>query len=222
MPAHANSERGQLLRRHFLATGAALAFGGFASVFGEAGEAQEKVVFATKGVRGMDVRQVTQRTIEHIVVTSDRPYHEVQAALEAQMSILGNTEELVRQFIAAKLSWDQIKHAIEERMGQSGFTIFAKIEQGQLLAFTGKPIRACQYAIGNPLLAITMIEHVPEIALYAPLRIALYEDSLGKTVIARDNFSSLVAQYGRADIAQTAALVESKADALIAKAAGRA
>jgi uncharacterized protein (DUF302 family) len=136
------------------------------------------------------------------------------------MSILGNTDELVRQFVAAKLSWDQIKHAIEERMGQSGLTIFAKIEQGQLLAFAGKPIRACQYAVGNPPLAIAMIEHVPEIALYAPFRIALYENSHGKTVIARDSFSSLLAQCGRADIARTAELVENKVDALIAEATG--
>jgi uncharacterized protein (DUF302 family) len=168
----------------------------------------------------MDVRQVSQYTIEHVVVTLDQPYHQVQAALEAQLSILDNIGELVQDFVAAKLSWDQSKHAIEGRMGQSGLTIFGKIEQGQLLAFAGKPMRACQYAIGNPLLAIAMIEHVPEIALYAPLRIALYEDGHGKTVIARDSFSSLLAQYGRADIAQTAALVESKVDALIAAATG--
>jgi uncharacterized protein (DUF302 family) len=62
-----------------------------------------------------------------------------------------------------------------------------------------------------------MIEQVPEIALYAPLRIAVYENGRGKTAVARDSFSSLLAQYGRADIAQTAALVESKADALIAE-----
>ena len=49
------------------------------------------------------IRQITQRTIEHVAVTSDRPYHEVQAALEAQMSILGNTAELVRQFVAGSV-----------------------------------------------------------------------------------------------------------------------
>jgi uncharacterized protein (DUF302 family) len=114
------------------------------------------------------------------------------------MSMLGNTDELGRQFSAAKLSRDQIKHAVKERMGQSGFTIFSKVEQGQLLAFSGKP-----RTIGNPLLAIQMIEHVPEVALFAPLRIALFEDGHEKTAVARDSFSSLIAQYGLADIAQT-------------------
>lgn len=79
------------------------------------------------------------------------------------MSFLGNTDELVGEFVAAKLSWDQIKEAMEKRMGQSGFTIFSKVEQGELLAFAGKSVRACQYAVGSPLLAIAMIEHVPSL-----------------------------------------------------------
>jgi hypothetical protein len=39
------------------------------------------------------------------------------------------------------------------------------IDPGSLLALRGKPVRAAQYAIGNPLLAIQMIEHAPEAAL---------------------------------------------------------
>ena len=144
----------------------------------------------------MDFRRVTQHTIEHVVVTADRPYHEIQAALEAQMSIVGDTGELVRQFAAAKLSWDQIKHAIEERMGRSGFTILGKVEQGTIAcicrqAHTGVSIYGWQSAArgrddqaraGNCALC--------------PLRIALYEDGNGKTAVARNSFSSLLAQYG--------------------------
>ena len=33
------------------------------------------------------IRQITQRTIEHVAVTSDRSCREVQADLEAQISI---------------------------------------------------------------------------------------------------------------------------------------
>ena len=84
-------------------------------------------------------------------------------------------------------------------MGQSGFTIFDKVEQGQLLAFAGKPIRACQYTVSNPLLAIAMIEHAPEIALYAPLRITVYEAE-GKIYVAHDNFASLVKFYQHPEV----------------------
>ncbi len=163
-------------------------------------------------------RHTARITIEHIVVASSRSYEQVKASLEARLGVLGNTDELVRQVSEAHASWEQITQAIEQRLGASGFSIFSKVEQGQLLSLAGKPRRVVQYAIGNPLLAIQMIEHVPEVALYAPLRLAVYEEEQGKTFIAYDRFSSLLAQYQRAEIAAIAKLVEQKLEELVAEA----
>jgi hypothetical protein len=55
-----------------------------------------------------------------------------------------------------------------------------------------------QYAIGNSLLALQMVEHLPEVALYAPLRLAVCEEDGGKTFVAYDCFSSLLSPYQRA------------------------
>jgi uncharacterized protein (DUF302 family) len=120
----------------------------------------------------------------------------------------------------AHASWEQITQAIEKRLGTSGFSIFGKVEQGQLLSLAEKPRGAVQYSIGNPLLAIQMIEHVPEVALYAPLRLAVYEGEQGKTFIAYDRFSSLLSQYEHTEIAPIAKLVEQKLEELVAEAAG--
>ena len=77
-----------------------------------------------------------------------------------------------------------------------------------------------QYAIGNPLLAIRMIHHEPGVGLYAPLRLAVYEDGENKCVVACDRFTSLLARYQHPEIASTAKLVEQKVDALIAEVTG--
>ncbi len=163
------------------------------------------------------MRQVTERTIEHVVVTSGRSFDQVKAALEAQLSTWGNADELVRQFTQANATWDQIKHAIEERLGTSGFTVFSKVEQGQLLALAGKSLRVCQYALGNPLLAIEMIEHCPEVALYAPFRITVYEAG-ATTKIAYDRFTSLLKPYEHPKISLIAQRVEQKLEQLITNA----
>jgi hypothetical protein len=119
------------------------------------------------------MRQTTRITIEHIVVSSNRSYEQVKASLEARMGLLGNTDEFARQVAAAHASWEQVMQAIEKRLGTSGFSIFSKVEQGQLLSLAGKPRRVSQYAIGNPLLAIQMIEHVPEgLGFQTALRLA--------------------------------------------------
>jgi uncharacterized protein (DUF302 family) len=166
------------------------------------------------------MRQTNHISVEHVVVSSNRSYEQVKASFESRMSMLGNTEEFARQVSETHASWEQVKQAIEKRMGSSGFSIFGRVEQGQLLSLAGKPRKVVQYAIGNPLLAIQMIEHVPEVALYAPLRVAVYEGEQGATFVAYDRFSSLLSQYHRPEIFSVAQVVEKKLEALVAEATG--
>ncbi len=104
----------------------------------------------------------TQITIEHIVVASDRSYEQVIEALEAQLGLRADWDNIARALLTAHASWEQAVQIVEQQLGTSGFTILSKIEPGALLTLSGKPTRATQYAIGNPLLAIQMIEHAPE------------------------------------------------------------
>src|SRR5438128_4658522 len=166
------------------------------------------------------MRQTTQITIEHIVVASDRSYEQVIEALEAQLGLRADWENIARALITPNASWEQAVQLVEQQLGTSGFTILSKIEQGALLTLAGKPTRAAQYAIGNPLLAIQMIEHAPEAALYAPLRLAVYENRAGKAFVAYERFTSQLAQYPNPEIAPVAQLVEQKLEELVAKATG--
>ena|SRR5713226_781632 len=162
----------------------------------------------------------THITIEHSVVASDRSYEQVTESLEAQLGLRADWDKITRALITTNASWEQAVQTVEQQLGTSGFTIFSKIEQGALLTLRGKPTRAAQYAIGNPLLAIQMIEHVPEVALYAPLRLTVYEGNDGRTFVAYEAFTSQLAQYRREEITHIAQLVEQKLEALVAEATG--
>src|SRR2546422_11053592 len=130
------------------------------------------------------MRQTTQITIEHIVVASDRSYEQVIEALEAQLGPRADWAHSARALITPNTSWEQAVQIVEQQLGTSGFTILSKIEPGTLLRLSGKPTRATQYAIGNPLLAIQMIEHAPEAALYAPLPLVVCEKRPGHPAAA--------------------------------------
>ena len=52
----------------------------------------------------------------------------------------------------------------QHQLGTSELTILRKIEPGALLRLAGKPTPAAQYAIGNLLLAIQMIEQAKDTA----------------------------------------------------------
>lgn len=165
------------------------------------------------------MRQTTQLTIEHMVITSEQSYEHVVEALEAQLGRRADWDALQQEF-ETNATFEQTRQLIEQQIGTSGFTAFHKFNPGNLLTLSGKPTRAAQYAIGNPLLAIQMIEHAPEAALYAPLRLVVYENDAGKAVVAYERFTSQLAQYSHPEIARVAQLVEHKLEALIAEACG--
>jgi len=166
------------------------------------------------------MRQTTQITIEHIVVASDRSYEQVIEDLEAQLGLRADWNKIERKLITTNAYWEQAIQIVEQQLGTSGFKILSKINHGALLSLAGKPRRVSQYAIGNPLLAIQMIEHAPEAALYAPLRLAVYENRAGKAFVAYERFTSQLAQYPNPEIAPVAQLVEQKLEELVAKATG--
>jgi haloalkane dehalogenase len=166
------------------------------------------------------MRQTISIPIEHIVVASNRSYDQVKESLEARLGVALNLEELVRQLAAVKASWEQTTQTIEKQLGTSGFSLFSKVDHGALLSLAGNPRRVSQYAIGNPLLALQMVEHLPEVAMYAPLRLAVYQEEGGKTFVAYDRFSSLLPPSQPAEILPIAQLVEQKLEALVAEVTG--
>src|SRR5215831_10820047 len=103
-----------------------------------------------------------QTTIEHIEVASNRSYDQVIASLKERLGAFGDSDGL-RGLLPPGTSWAQIEKVIEGMMGNSGLAIFHKVEHGDLLSLAGKPRRVSQYSIGNPLLAIRMVQHASAI-----------------------------------------------------------
>jgi uncharacterized protein (DUF302 family) len=165
-------------------------------------------------VETLSTPQITHFTIEHVVVPSKHSYADVIRALEARVGVYGNWEVIPQQLAAMNASWEQVAQITEPLIGTSGFTTFVKMEQGILLSLTGKPKRIMQYALGNHLIGVLMIEEVPEVGLYAPPRLLVYEDYEGRTFVAYDRLTSLVGQYQNEQVTNVARLVDQKLDEL--------
>lgn len=164
--------------------------------------------------------QITRFTTEHVVVPSKRTYREVIGALEARIGVYGNWEVIPQQLAVMDASWEQVAEITEPLIGTSGFTAFVKMEQGVLLSLTGKLKRITQYSLGNHLIGVMMIEEVPEVGLYAPPKLLVYEDYEGRTFIAYDRIASLVSQYQNEQVTNVAQLVDQKLDELARAATG--
>ncbi len=100
---------------------------------------------------------------------------------------------------------EAVKQHLNKVAGDTGLMIFGLQEHGKLLNIYGKPRKAIQYLIGNPLTAAEMTIHDIRAALYAPLRVIFYEADDHVLYAEYDLPSSLFGQFGNDTI-----LAESK------------
>ncbi|MEI9916960.1 MAG: DUF302 domain-containing protein [Methylovirgula sp.] len=134
--------------------------------------------------------------VEHVQIVSTKTFAQVKAALESQVPQLDPA-------VAAALNAGDSERAQKLEHGAPLF-IFLKRDHGALLKAQGGARNAIQYEIGNPLTASLMTKHKLQAALYAPLRVVLYENSNGGTTFEYDKPSTLFGQFGDAQVDKVA------------------
>jgi uncharacterized protein (DUF302 family) len=152
-------------------------------------------------------------TVNHVQLTADRPFAEVKAAFERR---LGRFDPEVQKALAEGGDPEAARARIEEMVGPSGFMLFGTSDHGSLLRIVGRPRKAVQYVVGNPLFAVEMTRHSIGAALYAPLRVLIYEED-GKTCIEYDRPSSLFGQFGDGQVDAMASSLDQKLAELAAE-----
>jgi uncharacterized protein (DUF302 family) len=157
----------------------------------------------------------TRFPVDHVRLTTDRPFAEVQAAFERR---LGKFDPSVSQALAAGGAAEAVKARIEAMAGPSGFMLFGKTDHGALLRTAGQQRKAVQYVVGNPLFAVEMTRYAIAASLYAPLRVLIYEADDGKACIEYDRPSSLFGQFGDERVNRMAAALDQKLEDLAATA----
>jgi len=133
---------------------------------------------------------MTQRTIqiEHVTIESRKGFDAVKAALESSLP----------QFDASVLillRYGESARAKKELERTPGLAIFLSRDHGGLLQIVAQRKKALQYEIGNPLTASRMTQYRLPAALYAPVRVLLYENSQDHAVFEYDKPSSVFRQF---------------------------
>jgi uncharacterized protein (DUF302 family) len=157
---------------------------------------------------------VTAQTIpvEHIRISSGRPFAEVRRKLE------GTVPKLDRSIAEALSSGDQKRANDYEQTGPK-LSIFGERDHGALLQIVGSRRNALQYEIGNPLTASKMTRHQLSAALYAPLRVVLFEDEQGRGIFEYDKPSSFFGQYGDERVTEVGHYLDDTLEAVLRNAA---
>jgi len=151
--------------------------------------------------------------MQHRAVTVSARYEPFTNAL---VKILGRFSEDVQKEAANNPA--VAAQRIKAMEGEQGLMIFQILDYGAVLNIVGARKKAKQYLIGNPLVAIEMSRHDLRAALYAPLRVLVYEMAEGQTVVEFDQPSTLIGQFGNAEVTAVALDLDRKLERVIARA----
>jgi uncharacterized protein (DUF302 family) len=150
--------------------------------------------------------------VEHFRVSSGRSFAEVRRKLE------GTVPKLDAGIAEALRNGDQ-KRAKDYEDNGPKLSIFGERDHGTLLQIAGSKRNAIQYDIGNPLTASKMTRHQLPAALYAPLRVVLFEDEQGRGVFEYDKPSSYFGQYGDERVTEVGRYLDATLDRVLRNAA---
>ena len=150
--------------------------------------------------------------VEHIKISSARSFAEVRRRLE---DTLPKLDASILQVLG---SGDQ-KGATEYEENGPKLSIFEQRDHGALLQTFGDRRNALQYEIGNPLTATKMTRFKLAAALYAPLRVVLFEDEQGNGVFEYDKPSSFFGQYGDERVTEVGRYLDLTLETVLRKAA---
>jgi hypothetical protein len=149
--------------------------------------------------------------VEHIRIASDKSYDAVRTAIETLPRFDDRIRDLLRGGEVGR-----VRTELAKIQGDAGLVIFSIATHGDWLQILSQRRNAVQYVIGNVLVSTQMTQYELAAGLYAPLRIILYENSVGTATFECDRPSTLFGQYGDGRITATAKELDQKIyDALV-------
>ncbi len=148
-----------------------------------------------------------------------RSFDEVRLALRR---LLGTSRlQEVLDHAGAVRNADDFERIIQPLIGESGFMLFLELDHSGWLPLYGVTRKAVRLIFGNPLIAITMIRHDIEAALFAPVELLLVENADGEgSTIIYDLPSSLMRAETNPKLLKAAQALDAKVAAMAGVAVG--
>ncbi len=155
---------------------------------------------------------------ERIDVVCKGTYAETTARFE--QTVPAADAARMQELVHAQADRARAERELQSLLGEFGFMVVAKVEQGPVVSLLGRPKKMTLYLVANPLGANRMFEQEPAAVLYAPMRAALYEDYEGVTHFTYDRPSGALGQFQEAEIAAVGQALDEKMSALAERLAG--
>lgn len=171
----------------------------------------------TEDASNSNMPVLTDFTNTHVVVRSSKPFEQAVKDLQAELG-KASTETLMTKLSASK-TFEEFTAEIEPLAGRSNLIEVGFLDWGKVMSRVPISMKAQLFVIGNPLTARKLLEAGgPEVGLYLPTKMFVYEDKHGATQVSYDKIAPVMAQYQNAKLDAIAQAI----DAVLAKLANAA
>jgi len=149
----------------------------------------------------------------HCEHESELTFDEVVSAFEKAVGVVDG--KAFQKIVTTSTNEEDFERRVRAFEGPSGFMRFLDIDHSAWMTRIGLRTRCKLYILGNPLIARTMLEHDLGVGLNVPVRAMIYEDrKTGRTRLAYDLPSSLMARLGNKNVTAAAKRLDEKLAAL--------
>jgi hypothetical protein len=154
--------------------------------------------------------EIGRAAIRHEVVRLEISIHETYDDFlrRFESAVPAFNRDRAASLIERKVPWSEVI-ADAAASAPHDFLLYWKLDLTPLMSLAGNEKRATEYLIGNHVIAETMYRHDSVVALYVPLRCAIYEADRG-TRFAIDQPSTVLSSLGRNEITQVAQELDRK------------
>lgn len=110
--------------------------------------------------------------------------------------------------VVAEKSVDQVLGALKKMVAGHGMMVMGELHQGKVLEMTGLKVRSESVFVGNPNLGKKLFEIEPGAGVVLPVRVNIYENAEGKTVVAYVPPSQQLAGFGNPMLNEAGAMLD--------------
>lgn len=151
--------------------------------------------------------------MDHVTIETSTPYQLVKSRIDDEVK---RFDESYRKLLQEN-KIDELRAKLAEGLEPDGFMIHFVAAQGDLLALEGRRQHGNVYYLGNVVAAAQMTKLNFSAALYAPLRLNVYENAQGGTTFEYDKPSTQFGQFHNDDIDKVARSLDDHLLGLIKK-----
>jgi uncharacterized protein (DUF302 family) len=130
----------------------------------------------------------------------------VLSSLTAGVSQAAAADTVVRT--VATGSVDQVLGGLKKMVADHGMMVMGELHQGKGLEMTGLKVKSESIFIGNPNVGKKLFEIEPGAGVVLPVRVNIYENAEGKTVVAYIPPSRNLAGFNNPMLDQAAAMLD--------------